>query len=415
MREDEAVQDVGPRHDGGSLLLVTHVHVRQGPNGPQIDDQSAAGLAQWCRHFDRVTYYGIATQGTSSSAWVDAAEGIMGERARVIGLPNGYGLARMARAYPGVRRELRQAIAAHRHLCFTLGSVVGDWPFVAAREALRQKRHYAAWIDRVEPHIIRNRLTGAPLRRLAAELILPVTQTMIRHALRKSTVALLQGGDTFDYYARSAPDPHCTYDTHTHADEQIGEAERAAKQARALSGAPIEIVYLGRATAMKGPFDWLDVLHRLHRDTVPFRATWLGDGPDLAAMRARVTELGLDAVVDLPGFETRKPVLLDRLKASDLLLFCHKTPESARCLIEALVCGCPIVGYDSAYPRDLVSRHGGGAFTTQNDTAALAAQVMRLHQDRTALSTLIENAATSGTHYSEDAVYAHRARLMQQA
>ncbi|WP_156349057.1 MULTISPECIES: hypothetical protein [unclassified Sphingomonas] len=35
-----------------SLLLVTHVFVRQGPRGVQIDDQTAAGIAQWRRHFD---------------------------------------------------------------------------------------------------------------------------------------------------------------------------------------------------------------------------------------------------------------------------------------------------------------------------------------------------------------------------
>jgi hypothetical protein len=203
------------------LLLVTHVHLRQGSNGLQIDDQTAAGIEQWCRHFGRVTFTGIMTEGASSSSWVDTNTGRMGERARLVALPNGYGVAPMLRAYAGVRAELRQAIAGHRHLCFTLGSVVGDWPFVAALEAARQGRRYAAWIDRVEPHVIRSQIAGAPLKRLAAELVLPLTQGAIRHALRKSTVALLQGGDTFDYYARSAPDPHCTYDIHTHADEQI--------------------------------------------------------------------------------------------------------------------------------------------------------------------------------------------------
>lgn len=397
------------------MLLVTHVHLRQGPNGLQIDDQTAAGIAQWCRHFDRVTFTGIMTEGASSSSWVDTETGAMGERAQLVALPSGYGVMPMLRAYAGVRHMLREAIAGHRHLCFTLGSVVGDWPFVAAMEAIRQGRRYAAWIDRVEPHVIRGQLARSPLKRLAAEAMLPFTQTAIRHALRKSTVALLQGGDTFEYYARSAPDPHCTYDIHTHGDERITSEALTGKQARIRSGAPLEIVYVGRAAAMKGPFDWLDTLQRLHAAHVPFRATWVGDGPDLPAIRHRTDELGLTGVVALPGFEDRRAVLLARLKASDLLLFCHKTPESARCLIEALVCGCPIVGYGTAYPRGLVAREGGGLFAPQNDAAGLAEHLTRLHADRASLADLVGQAAASGRLYNEDAVYAHRAELMKRA
>lgn len=400
--------------DQASLLLVTHVHVRQGPNGPQIDDQTAAGIEQWCRHFDRVTFYGILTQGSSSSAWVDTHTGLMGQRATIRALPQGYGVPAMARAYLGVRRELRRAFAEHRHLCFTLGLLLGDWPFVGAIEAIRQRRRYSAWIDRVEAPILRQ-LAVSFARRAAVEAIAPLGHLGLRHVLRHSKVALLQGGDTYDTYSRFAPEPHCTYDIHTRPEEQIAPALVEAKQARVRTGAPLNIVYVGRAAAMKGPSDWIETLQRLHRERVPFRATWIGDGPDLPAIRQRVAEAGLAGLIDLPGFENRREVLLSRLKDSDLLLFCHKTPESARCLIEALVCGCPIVGYDTAYPRDLVAKRGGGVFAPQNDVAALAERVVRLHQDREAFAALIAAAAQSGQLYNEDAVYAHRAELMKRA
>lgn len=406
--------NAGNVDDRASLLLVTLVHLRQGPNGLQIDDQTAAGIAQWCRHFDRVTYYGILTQGASSSAWVDTHTGILGERARLVALPYGFGAAPMARAYAGVRRALRDAIARHRHMCFTLGMVYGDWPFIAALEAMRQKRRYGVMIDRVEAPILRQ-LAQTPVKRAAVELMLPVMQAGVRHALRHSAVALLQGADTFDHYARFARDPHIVYDIHLPAEAQIDADALAAKQARALSGAPLEIVYTGRAAAMKGPFDWLETLHRLHRRQVPFRATWLGDGPDLPAIRQRAGELGLDGLVDLPGFEGRRAVLLDRLRSADVLLFCHKTPESPRCLVEALVCGCPIVGYDTAYPRGLIAQHGGGVFAPQNDVEALTRQVERLHADRASLGALIGAAAASGQLYNEDKLYAQRAALMKQA
>ncbi len=396
-----------------SLLLVTHVLVRQGPNGPQIDDQTAAGIAQWRRYFDKVTYVGIGDDvhaGGSSTVWVDAPPG-----AQLIGLPKAYRLPAMARAYRSVRRQLADAIATHEHLCFTIGGLVGDWPALAAIEAIRQKRKYAAWLDRVEPPIIRNRLAGRPFPiRIAAEATFPITEAYSRHILKHSSIALLQGMDTYNHYAASAPAPHCTYDTHTHVADEISADAITAKQARITSGSPLEIVYVGRAAAMKGPDDWLGALELLARNDIPFNATWYGDGPDLARMQARVEASGLSASIRLAGFEGDREVLLSALRASDLLLFCHKTPESARCLVEALVCGCPLIGYGTDYPKGLIAQHGGGSFVP-HDPASLAAHLTELHADRPTLANMVAQAAASGKLYNEDSVYRHRAELMRSA
>jgi glycosyltransferase involved in cell wall biosynthesis len=403
--------------DRRELLLVTHVPLRPGPRGPLIDDQTAAGIAQWCRHFDGVTFCGVEDRadpsGASSSAWVDTADRF-GSAARIVALPRAYRLGAMMRAYRPVRALLREAVAAHEHLGFTFGGLVGDWPALAAREAIRQKRRYAAWIDRVEAPILRNRLADAAMpRRIAGTIAAALGEGSTRHLIRRSAVALLQGRDTFNHYARFAADPHCTYDTHTQAGDRITVAALAAKRARILSGGPLRLVYAGRASAMKGPFDWLDTLDRLRGLGVPFHAVWLGDGPDLPAMRARVAGAGLAAMIELPGFEGNRERLLEALHDSEMLLFCHKTPESARCLIEALVGGAPLVGYASAYARGLVEARGGGAFVPPGDAAALAGQVAALHRDRPALARLVTDAAASGELYDEDSVYTHRAGLMR--
>ena len=77
---------------------------------------------------------------------------------------------------------------------------------------------------------------------------------------------------------------------------------------------------------MKGPDDWLDTLEQLYSRQVPFRATWIGDGPELPQMKARLANSPLATAVDLPGFEDNRGVLLRKLEESHLLLFCHKTP-----------------------------------------------------------------------------------------
>ncbi|MEP9401423.1 glycosyltransferase [Sphingomonas sp. VNH70] len=403
--------------DQASLLLVTHVPIHVGAGRMRIDDQTAAGIAQWSRHFDRVTYYGIRTRGDavegSSTNWVEADGDALGGNVTVRALPWGYRPAEMLRHVRPVAGELSAAIDRHRHLCFTLGGMIGDWPSLAAWQAARKGRRYAAWIDRVEGEVIHAKVAGSRAGRLAAAALVPGMEAGLRYLLRHSSVALLQGGDTFGHFRDAAPDPHCTYDTHTHAHEAIDATALATKQARARSGAALRIVYVGRAAAMKGPFDWLAAIERLHGLGVPLHARWIGDGPDLPAMRAIVAAKGLGAVVDLPGYEGRRDVLLQAMRDADLLLFAHKSSESARCLIEALVCGCPIVGYDGGYPRGLVAAQGGGRFVPPHDAAALADAVAVLHADRGALAATIGAAAASGADFTEDRVYAHRAALMR--
>nr|WP_314262470.1 glycosyltransferase [uncultured Devosia sp.] len=397
-----------------SILVVTHVPIHESADGTFIDEQTARGIAQWRKHFDRVTYVGMTAEGAgSSSAWVALEQQLGTADCRTIVLPDGYALSRMIKHYRSVRKTLRGAIAEHEHLCFTIGGLIGDWPAIAALEARKQKRDYVVWIDRVEPQIIRQAMAGSSLkRRVKSTIELPLMDRYQRFILGSSRRALLQGMDTFNYFRASAPDPHCIYDTHTTATDQIGAAQLQGKLARIRSGAPLEIVYTGRAATMKGTGDWLGVLEILNGRGVPFRARWIGDGPDIDKMRQRVEAASLGDKIMLPGFETDREKLLAALRDSDMLLFCHKTMESARCLIETLVSGCPMVGYDSAYAKGLAEEHGGALLTPRDDVEALAGAVVALHFDRARLARLVEQAAQSGEHYDEDAVYAHRARLM---
>lgn len=404
-----------------TLLLVTHVVVRKGSNGFQIDDQTAAGIAQWCKYFDKVTYYGIAEnvekKQSSSATWVDIGSFKGTEKCELLALPSAYRITKMCSEYRNVRGILKKAVYEHENLCFTIGGLIGDWPAIGAMEAINQKRKFSAWIDRVEPFVLKNKIAHGPslLKRLAAKGLLPAMEKYTKYLLRHSSVALLQGRDTFNHYAAFAAKPYCTYDTHTTKNDQISSPFLSAKIERTASGKPLNILYVGRADVMKGPMDWLDVLKGLNELGIPFRATWIGDGPALKWMLERVQQLGLKEKVFLPGFEGNRQLLLQHMQESDFLLYCHKTPESPRSLIEALVSGCPIVGYAADYPKGLVERHGGGVFVTQDDVKALTNEISVFCKDRSILCNLIKCAASSGEIYNENAVYAHRAKLMLSA
>lgn len=401
----------------GSLLLVTHVGLKCDGDRILIDDQTAAGIARWRAHFDRVTYVGVEASADQESFgvthWTDVPDTPDAAPCRLVPLPNGYRLRAMARHYREVRTFLAGAIAGHAHLCFTLGGLVGDWPAVAALEAIRQKRRFAAWFDRVEPDVIARTLDGAPLRRRIKEAIaLPLMERYHRHLLRHSSVALLQGGDTLAHYGRWSSNPHCIYDTHTGPQDAISAQDLAAKLERLAAGAPLRIVYVGRAAAMKGPLDWIETLGRLHDAGTPFAASWLGDGPALDDMRRLAASRGIADRVDFRGFVADREAVLAAMRDADILMFCHKTAESPRCLIEALVSGSAIVGYESDYVREL-ARTGGGLFVPRDDVASLARAVEGLSGDRPALVDLVRNAAATGRRFDEASVYAHRAGLMR--
>jgi hypothetical protein len=77
-----------------SLLLVTHVAVRRAPwsGRTPIDDQTAAGIAQWCRHFEKVTYCGIAeatgSSNSNSTMSIDISNCSEAERCELFALPH---------------------------------------------------------------------------------------------------------------------------------------------------------------------------------------------------------------------------------------------------------------------------------------------------------------------------------------
>lgn len=403
-----------------SLLLVNHVPLRHGPDGTFVDSQTARGIAQWCRHFDRLTFCGVAdgsdSTASSSSTWVNSTEIEGGERCTFVVLPRAYRAGSMLRESRKTIQVLWSAIPRHAHLCFSFGGLIGDWPALAALGAIRQKRPYAAWLDRVETDILINKTARAPAPvRLAVSTLVPIVERYNRFLLRRSSVALLRGGDTFEHYGDVSPNPFCIHNSHLTAEDMIGPDETAQKVTRVLAGGPIKILYVGRANLMKGPFDWLDALFRLREAGIPFSARWIGDGPELEAMRGRVAALELAGQVELPGYQGDRGDLLRAMRESDIFVFCHRTKESPRCLVEALCSGSAIVGYDSAYPRGLVETHGGGCFVPKDDVDELVALIAKLHRDRRELARLVTAAAQNGKQYTEDSIYANRAWLMKQA
>ncbi len=112
----------------------------------------------------------------------------------------------------------------------------------------------------------------------------------------------------------------------------------------ALAG-PIQL-YVGRVAAEKNLPAFLDC------DT-PGTKVVVGDGPDLAAMRARYPE------VRFLGALTGE-TLARAYCSADVFVFPSRTDTFGLVLIEALSCGVPVAAYPVAGPLDIIGPDGRG-------------------------------------------------------
>ncbi|NJN31108.1 MAG: glycosyltransferase [Synechococcales cyanobacterium RM1_1_8] len=385
-----------------------------------FDSQTCQGLMRWTEQFDHVIMASplmpaAQEQVQPSLNWQAVATLPCAGQLTLVPLPWAYGLTDFLLSYRRTRQQLGQIIDRADYLCFSPSTLIGDWPALAAQEAQRQDRPYSIWIDRVEYDITWRTIHSEPWYNQLKYLVMVPLMRYYQHSIvRRSHLGLFQGQETFSVFQGDCPNSYCVYDVHTSRADQISMEQLQPKLDALAAQVPLRICYMGRAAEMKGPLDWVRAIHRIHQAGLEVEATWLGDGPLFGEMKALAEKLGVASIIEMPGFVGEHHVVLDQMRRHHLLMFCHKTPESPRCLVESLVVGTPIAGYGSAYPEGLVADHGGGEFVPLHQWQQLADRVIELAQDRDRLCQLVRAAARSGQQFSEEDVFAHRSELLRQ-
>jgi colanic acid/amylovoran biosynthesis glycosyltransferase len=388
-----------------NLLLVLPLRAYRSRSKIFVDDQARNGLRLWLENFDRLILACPTSDDVPPDSWLSVDD----HRISFLALPAAYTPVRFTIALPKMMPILRRSIAASDYLQFAIGGFWGDWGAVSSVIAATMKRPYAVWTDRVESEVIRfqSKQKAWP-RRLYGYLNVWLTQRLERFVIRRAGLGLFHGMDCYTAYARYSKNPYLVDDIHIGEEDHITEAELS----RRLTGnKPLHFVYAGRAHKDKGIYDWINVFEQLAARRHGFRATWFGDGPELEAARSIVRDRSLAEIITLPG-PVSHVELLQQLKSADAFVFCHKTMESPRNLIEALACGLPLVGYRSEYASHLVSKNGGGILSLIDDIPTLASRIENLF-DRTALYELSERAARDGSRFTADAAFRYRSELMK--
>lgn len=403
-----------------SLLLDLPVPFWELDGILQIEAQAYDGLQRWLDNFDQITVCAPLAPADlidPSVTWRAANDLLIDGRLRLEPMPWGYHPREHLLQSGRVRRRLRTLIQNHRYLCFSNLGWLGSWGNIAAEEARRIGKPYAVWLDWVLHEMPDQQRRDWP-RRAFARFNTAMLKAHSLSAIREAALGLFHGRSVYEAYAPISRAPHVVHDVHFKRNDIISQTQLKARLAR--QAGPIRLGYVGRVHPMKGPIAWIEAIAQAiqsvdsrHPSSRRIEAVWLGDGPLIETARAAVRERGLDDQISFPGAESDRGRVIEFLRNIDLFVFCHLTPESPRCLIEALMSGVPLLGFDSPYASDLVTPHGGGAYVDVYDTAGLATLIQRHLKDPLLLQSLSMAALRSGQEYSEEDVFRHRSDLIR--
>lgn len=122
-------------------------------------------------------------------------------------------------------------------------------------------------------------------------------------------------------------------------------------------GPPYRLVHVGAFDGKKGQLIAVEVLHALTRADRDVTLTFLGEGPERAAVTRRGEELGVAQRMsfegDVPGSR-----VTEVLASSHVFVLPTETEASSVALLEAMAAGCPAVAHDTGGVAETLGTNG---------------------------------------------------------
>jgi glycosyltransferase involved in cell wall biosynthesis len=192
--------------------------------------------------------------------------------------------------------------------------------------------------------------------------------------------------------------------------------ERAALRARlGIGESCFAVGYVAAFDPRKGQLEFITGALPELREAVPAaRVFFLGDFQperDDYARRclAQVEEAGLGRMVSFAGHTAE---VSDWYRALDVVVVASRNEGLARCMIESVACGTPVVSFDVCSAREILEGHDCGAVVAQGDYSALVERISDLARDEDERRRLGENGVRAAAHLFEpSAVAAQYERL----
>ncbi len=152
-------------------------------------------------------------------------------------------------------------------------------------------------------------------------------------------------------------------------------AGQNSEQQPAPGGDSLLIGFVGRLSAEKGPDLFLDAVIPLCWSRHDVQAVLLGEGPELANLKARAQAAGLEARIRFPGYQTAIQEWLQRLT---MLVVSSRTEGTPMVLLEAMQAGVPVVAFRVGGIPDMLVDGQDGLLVEPEDLDGLRQCMERL-------------------------------------
>lgn len=264
---------------------------------------------------------------------------------------------------------------------------------------------------------IMNLTTPDVLRRLRRRWYIRQSETKRLKMLRKFAAGLqCSGTPTYDLYSPIVPNTLLFFDNRVPADVIMTQEALAEKTAKMVETAPLRLVFGGRLTAMKGVMDLPRVALALNRRNVPYHLDICGSGDQEDLLRRQIDREGLsDRITLLPPMDFRTGWVPYLQRNADLFVCCHPQGDPSSTYSEVMSCGVPIVGYDNEAFAGIVRESGAGWSVPIGDAEAMAAEIARLHEDRSDLQKTARSGLEFARKHRFEATFCRRSAHLRAA
>jgi glycosyltransferase involved in cell wall biosynthesis len=192
----------------------------------------------------------------------------------------------------------------------------------------------------------------------------------------------------------------------------VGLAERhRLRHGLGIGTEQFAIGFVATFSALKAQRAFIEAAGPLLRVAVPTcQVYFLGDFTPEAHDYAHtcvdaVQRLGLASTVRFVGFTAN---IIDWYRALDVVVVASRREGLARCMIESLACGTPVVSFDVCSAREILEQHDCGRVVPQGDYAGLVRELETLASDIS-----LRNALGANGSQTARALF-HPVRIMEQ-
>lgn len=173
---------------------------------------------------------------------------------------------------------------------------------------------------------------------------------------------------------------------------------------------PHSLILVGRLTPSKGQEKALRVLQEILHEVPDTTLHFYGAGSDEPRLKSLASELGIADKAFFHGFvNNMTPVY----RSAALMLSCSDFEGFPLVVQEALMLGCPVVAFNCRYgPSAMIEDGKNGYLVEPGDTAALAANALKILKSPALRGKLSRQAIKSMSRFAKPLIAARWARLL---